>query len=208
MYKRKCRPRGLLTIGDNDLFGSSKTKVSRSKDEDVLGSFYKPRLSLVPSPAEASMHWILSPCDEKSEDKDDGHGSIGVRLKESEMLMSPNSIGCSSSPSSSLGFSSELCNKSSCTITTSEATTMSHSSRSRSSEFRGVLGPSFDHLVCSPSPSSYELSSKVEVSPKQGKYRHDHGNVMTPYSEDSIGSGNVIQTPQFDSSFVRFNSFT
>lgn len=151
------------------------------------------------------MHWILTPCDEKSEDKDDGHGSIGVRLKESEMLMSPNSIGCSSSPSSSLGFSSELCNKSSCTITTSEATTMSHSSRSRSSEFRGVLGPSFDHLVCSPSPSSYyEPSSKVEVSPKQGKYRQDHGNAMTPYSEDSIGSGYVIQTPQSDSSSQSF----
>ncbi|XP_021774739.1 uncharacterized protein LOC110738655 [Chenopodium quinoa] len=204
--KRKCRPRGLLTIGNNDLFGSSKTKVFRSDDEGVLESFSKPRVSLVPFPSEASMQWILSPCDENSEDKDDDHGKSDVKLNECEVVLSPNSIGCSSSPMSSLGFSSELCNRSSCTATSSAATTISHSSRSRSPDFRGVLGPSFDHLVRSPSPTYplYVPSSKVEVSPKLDKYRHDHEKEATPHSEDSIGSGNVIQTPQSDSSTESF----
>ncbi|KNA11209.1 hypothetical protein SOVF_137260 [Spinacia oleracea] len=201
--KRKCRPRGLLTIGDNDLFGSSKTKVFGGDDEGVIVGFNKPRVSLVPCPAEASMQWILSPCDERSEDKNDDHGTSGVRLNECDMVMSPNSIGCQSSPLSSLGFSSELCNKSNCTMTTSEATTISHSSRSRSrsrsrsSDFRGILGPSFDHMVCSPSVCM--PSSKVE-----DKCWHDYEREATPCSENSIGSGNVIQTPQSDSSSESF----
>ena len=64
--KRKCRPRGLLTIGDNNLFGSSKTMVIDSKDENVIGT-HKSRcwVSLVPSSEDASIHWILSPCDEE-----------------------------------------------------------------------------------------------------------------------------------------------
>ncbi|KMT15584.1 hypothetical protein BVRB_3g059340 [Beta vulgaris subsp. vulgaris] len=200
--KRKCRPKGLLTIGDNDLFGSSKTKVFFSEDENFIGCFNKPRISLVPCPTEASMQWNLSPCDEiRSTYKDDDHGKSGAKLNECKM--SPSKlISCSSSPSSSLGFSSEFGNRSNSTITASDATTDSNSSRSRSSGFRGLLGPSFDHLVCSPSTTSplFVPSSKVEVSPKQDKYQHDHETETTPCSVNSIGSGNVIQTPQSNSS--------
>ncbi|CAO2838313.1 unnamed protein product [Amaranthus hypochondriacus] len=174
--KRKCRPRGLLTIGDNDLFGSCKTRVfSTCKDENFIGILNKSRVSLVPSLEEASMHWILSPCDEKSIDLDDNkEDTNGVKLNSHDFVMPCKKSF--NSPSSSFGFSSD-----------NDATSVSHGSESMSSEFRAHLWPSFEHFVRSPSPASLV-------------YVHDHESETTLGLEDSVGSGNVIQTPQSNSS--------
>ncbi|XP_057521592.1 uncharacterized protein LOC130801693 [Amaranthus tricolor] len=171
--KRKCRPRGLLTIGDNDLFGSCKTRVFSSKDENFIGILKRSRVSLVPSLEEASMHWILYPCDEKSTDIDDNkEDTNGVKLNSHDIVMPSKSFN---SPSSSLGFSSDC-----------DATSVSHGSESMSSEFRAHLWPSFEHFVRCPSPALV--------------YVHDYESETTLGLEDSVGSGNVIQTPQSNSS--------
>ncbi|CAO2821722.1 unnamed protein product [Amaranthus hypochondriacus] len=186
--KRKCRPSGLLTIGDNNLFGSSKTMVFDSKDENVIGTHKsRSRVSPVPSPEDASIHWISSPCDEEHK--------IGIKLNKDELSMD-SSLLCSSS--SSLGFSSELGSKSNSGVTDSDATTVSRVSGSKSSEFRTHQWPSFGPTVRSPSPASPNVTSfMIEASP-------EHEGESPRCLDDSIGSGNVIRTPQSSSSSQSF----
>ncbi|XP_074272896.1 uncharacterized protein LOC141596595 [Silene latifolia] len=208
--KRKCRPKGILTIGNNNLFGSSKTRGSLIGGESVVSEQNSRRDSIVPSPTEASVCWLSSPCDgKKSESRGDGDAldnTNELRLNQCEKLLPFKLSDCSLSPSSSLGFSSEMLNKSNCTISTSDTSCLTPSSRGKSSEllhsdlsseFRGVLGPSLDHMVCCPSPPF-----KVEFSPEQGKSKCD--NEASPYLEDSLGSGNVMQTPDSNSSPSNF----
>lgn len=67
--KRKCRPRGILTVGENNVldFGSAKAIDSFNSEDDGRGSMElsTSAVSLVPLPVEASMNWLLSPCDEE-----------------------------------------------------------------------------------------------------------------------------------------------
>ncbi|KAL9228886.1 hypothetical protein vseg_004416 [Gypsophila vaccaria] len=214
--KRKCRPKGLLTIGGKSLFEISKMEGFRNGGEVVGagGGGNSRRESMVPSPAEASVYWLSSPCDEKKNEgcDDDVGGNDDVtndlRLNSCEKLLPFELVGCSSSASSSLGFSSEIFDKSICTVTTSDASSTPCSESSLlhsdlSSEYRGVLGPSLDHLVrcCSPPSSPLAMPTfQVEFSPKQGTSRCDREREASPDLEGSLGSGNVMQTPESNSS--------
>lgn len=200
--RRKCRAKGLLAVGNKVLFGSSKAEVCDNGDENVTSDVNSRGDSLVASPIKASMHWISSPVHERSGEGHKDQDGSGFRLNSGEMFMPLNSIGCSSSPSSSLGFSSEVFNKSNSTITTSDATTASYSGRKggsfmdfdSNSEFRSLFGPSFEYLVCSPSPTSPTLMPSCE-----NELRYDLAGETTPCLEDSVGSENVIRTPQSNS---------
>ncbi|GAB4825675.1 hypothetical protein Ancab_008548 [Ancistrocladus abbreviatus] len=192
--KRKCRPRGVLTVEDNDFLGFGKLNVCDNDDmKSVNGVLVNPRDSIVPSPMEASLRWI-SPSDEKvvRHDKDDaGYGS--------DLCQTPVDFKVfnRSSPLSSHVFSSELSNSSKSGTTTSDATNNSRSvsfffSPDATSGFQRFLGPS----DCSENRAS-QISPACMVD---GNFRYDYDVETTPYSGDSSGSGNVIQTPQSDTS--------
>ncbi|XP_065860866.1 uncharacterized protein [Euphorbia lathyris] len=63
--KRKCRPRGILTIGEAKPLSCFDSDDEIEKEGLVDDSV----MSALPLPSEASMHWLLSPCNEEDEDK-------------------------------------------------------------------------------------------------------------------------------------------
>ncbi|KAG6579723.1 hypothetical protein SDJN03_24171, partial [Cucurbita argyrosperma subsp. sororia] len=71
--KRKCRPRGVLIVGDNTPSISNVKPIQNFEEED--GSNERETSNSVvlkvPSPIEASMNWLLSPCNEEDEDHQD-----------------------------------------------------------------------------------------------------------------------------------------
>ncbi|WCJ21803.1 hypothetical protein M5689_003929 [Euphorbia peplus] len=91
--KRKCRPRGILTIGE------AKPLSCFDSDEDVEeeGIVRDPVMDALPLPSEASMHWLLSPCNEEDEDKKEdsetelcGFPSFPVSSSPGSVVLSPN----------------------------------------------------------------------------------------------------------------------
>ncbi|XP_022969790.1 uncharacterized protein LOC111468888 [Cucurbita maxima] len=71
--KRKCRPRGVLIVGDNTPSISNVKPIQNFEEED--GSNKRETSNSVvlkvPSPIEAYMNWLLSPCNEEDEDLQD-----------------------------------------------------------------------------------------------------------------------------------------
>ncbi|GMY33029.1 cell wall protein RBR3 [Fagus crenata] len=198
--KRKCRPRGILTIGENDDFGKVKPFDSFDDDdeeENVIG--VGDDSIVIPEPAEASMHWILSPCNEEDEDQKENseNGLCGVgRLVGSDILHSP------SSPSSGDGFSLDVGNNGNTKSTT-------NSSRRRTTlispnglpEFEGFMEPLCDREAILSSPCVTPSCEAITLK-EGGKNLNDLEGENFPFSLDSF-SGNVMRTPQSDSSSGR-----
>jgi hypothetical protein len=192
--KRKCRPRGILACGEAKALGSFDSDEDIEQENDIA-LVENSALSVLPLPIEASMHWLLSPCDEEDEDqKENSRNKLCgfQRLEVRAMLNSPASIS-----SGYGGFSPNLCN----TSANRSISTVSAGRRRSASllspselplpEFQGFLGtPLCDDFAVSP--------LEEETNNRRGL---DGEN--SPFSIGSLGSGNVIQTPQSDSSSDR-----
>ncbi|KAH8502219.1 hypothetical protein H0E87_013775 [Populus deltoides] len=192
--KRKCRPRGILACGEAKALGSFDSDEDIEQENDIA-LVENSALSVLPLPIEASMHWLLSPCDEEDEDqKENSRNKLCgfQRLEVRAMHNSPASI-----TSGYGGFSPNLCN----TSANRSISTVSAGRRRSASllspselplpEFQGFLGtPLCDDFAVSP--------LEEETNNRRGL---DGEN--SPFSIGSLGSGNVIQTPQSDSSSDR-----
>ncbi|KAL5583584.1 hypothetical protein UlMin_016026 [Ulmus minor] len=162
--KRKCRPRGLLAVGENG------TPFARNEDENA-------KFSIIPSPIEASMHWLLSPCDEE---EDGGHKNGSCQ---SQTLAGSILLDSPFSPSPSNGLASD----------TSNTTNTTDPSRKRTSFSSPTGVPEFEQLLNKAAPCSEGRNCSYDVSVEN-----------SPFSMDSLGSGNVICTPGSDSSADRY----
>ncbi|PRQ46010.1 hypothetical protein RchiOBHm_Chr2g0084511 [Rosa chinensis] len=189
--KRKCRPRGILNVGENDSgFGKGKALCSFEEvveDDDATGKGMvgDPDASMVPLPTEASMHWILSPCNEEDEDH-----------KEHSESSFQNPAG---SPNSGREFSSDVCchnNYESTTCRSRRNTSISPSGVPKFQEFNNEHVP-----VLSSPPSTPGCEALPLKDERQYIYEFDAEN--SPFSLASLSSGNVILTPQSDSSADR-----
>ncbi|KAF6137508.1 hypothetical protein GIB67_031787 [Kingdonia uniflora] len=172
--KRKCRPRGILTVGEK------------------LG------FSEVPAPTDASIKWLLSPCGEEEENQKSSPQIGLLEFRSLEGPTTPTPFHSPSSPSSVHGdtsdsFSKASSRRKSCLISPSDC-----------NEFVGrTPSPSKgraydDHLVsCSSSPSSCK---GVNQKQERGGCRYELTKENSSLSEDSLGSQNMICTPQSNSS--------
>ncbi|XP_018439883.1 uncharacterized protein LOC108812193 [Raphanus sativus] len=170
--KRKCKPKGILTVCENGFeVGKGKIILTDSDEFDEGGSYDDNISMMLPLPADASVHWLLSPCDEEKEDE-----------KEKYETLSPLSDG---------GTSSDLCNisggRSLSPMNICKETMIRRTSSSLSpnelSRFRRFM----------------QLSSpKCEL---EDPSEHLGGDKRSPLSVDTLGSENVIQTPESISSF-------
>ncbi|OWM84796.1 uncharacterized protein LOC116202570 [Punica granatum] len=199
--KRKCKPRGILTMRDNDSeFNLDVLENANANDDDgssAVGVCKSSRLYLVPLPGEASIQW-LSPCHDRGEE-DQKKKSPDQRL-EGSVSMSL----CSSSPSlSGTGFSSDVFYKSSLTSSATDASSgnsrrgssaLRRSSRGRLLDFKGFGGPMYE--VSSPSHMTQIFSTSTSKEGGKSSFYVDRDD--TPFSTGSLGSGNVIQTPNSD----------
>ncbi|KAL7250789.1 hypothetical protein ACSBR1_012741 [Camellia fascicularis] len=186
--RRKCRARGLLTVGKNDSnFG--KSNIFNNADDDIeIPS--KSRMSLAPLPVEASMHWLLSPCHNEDADHETDTENGLQPLRKS---LGFASASASSPLSSGHRISSDLCN-----IFYSSSTTSGSSKRKTRVT---LLSPSGNPAL-SVSPHATPTAEAI-ISQEQRKPRYDLSGENSPFSIESLGSGNVIQTPQSDLSSDR-----
>ncbi|KAH7547645.1 hypothetical protein FEM48_Zijuj01G0331800 [Ziziphus jujuba var. spinosa] len=196
--KRKCRPRGILAVGENNT-GFLKGKALCNFDDDyvvhnnVEGVITSSDASMVPLPTEASMRWLLSPCNEDDEDRKENfeNGSCGFQSPHSPF-----------SPSSGQRCSSDELNSTSVTkcIRMSSSSLISPIGLPLSEETSEPVSGHFPVL-------SFPLStpgSKDHVTLKGGgKDHYDLDGESSPFSMDSLGSGNVVCTPESDSSYGR-----
>ena len=191
--KRKCRPRGILAIGENDDFGKVKPFDSFDDDDDEENVVGIGDDSLViPEPAEASVLWLLSPCNEEDEDQKENSENMSCgaeRPAGSAILQSP-------SPLSGDGFSSDIsnnCNTTSTTTSSWRRSTLLISPKGLP-EFEGFMEPLCDHEAIM---SSHCVTPSHEaVTLKEGEKNHnDIEGENSPFSKGSF-SGNVMQTPQ------------
>ncbi|KAL0322789.1 UNVERIFIED_CONTAM: hypothetical protein Sangu_1898200 [Sesamum angustifolium] len=199
--KRKCRRRGSLKGGCEkiNLFGE------KSNDEVVSDLQDSP----VPLLAEASVRWLLSPCDE---DRDNEGSDSRNRLDQCRTMYDNDQgrLSLLTSPSMICGDASHLLCADSSYNDSGSTDNMANKRRNRNvilspvkdSQFQGVLEPSndkVDELVLAISPSA--TYSGHGISSREGKSSSD--NVIGDNSVlciDSLSSGNVIQTPNSDSS--------
>ena len=201
--KRKCRARGLLAVGENDL-GFVKGKALGSSDygdddddddETVKGAFANSDASLVPLPTEASMHWLLSPCSE-----DDGSKKENAENGSCQSKSLAGSIGLHSpfSPSCTHEFSSDAGKTSS-----SSRKNVRMNSPGGLPEFRELLEPLNHHIPVLSFP--HRTHDYGASTLKEGiKFPYDLDGEKSPFSMNSLGSGNVILTPGSDSSSDRY----
>ncbi|WJX18770.1 hypothetical protein P8452_08538 [Trifolium repens] len=192
--KRKCRPRGILTVEEN-YSGSAKMDADfiddddddEKKTKDVVVKEDSP--SLLPLPTEALVHWISSPRSKREK---------LLNCKSEIGLVESITLGSSTSPSSSSKAFWNLCDSSKTFWNVSDSSDLSGTAngmrrKMSSSIFPGSLSEfqvPFDSILFSPksSPRLREDSSENVIDEN------------SPFSLNSIGSGNVIQTPQSDSS--------
>ncbi|XP_056172783.1 uncharacterized protein LOC130139576 [Syzygium oleosum] len=198
--RRKCRPRGILSVRENESEFSVSGSHGNDDDSRVAD---KPSISPVPLLCEASVHWLLSPCNEEDEEQKDCSENESCPF---ERFEEEGSALCSlTSPSSGPVFSSDAGNKSNMTCTT---TGTDGSSRGRDPEVtssRGLL--EFDGFL-QPSQCNGDVYSPTEVTPiwkdfsskEERKLSYDVDRLDDPLTADSLGSGNVIRTPNSDSS--------
>ncbi|KFK37222.1 hypothetical protein AALP_AA4G229500 [Arabis alpina] len=197
--KRKCKPKGILTVGDNG-WEVGKGKILNDSDEFDEGDFgiggSCDNVSTMPLPADASLHWLLSPCDEENEhekEKSDDGFSQFQQIVECVGNETP-------SPLSDRSGTSDLCNISSgrslspmsiCKETMRRTSdTLSPAELSR---FRSFMQLS----SCDGKASALDATPTCERDPSE----HFKGDKSSPLSVDTLGSENVIQTPESNSSF-------
>ena len=205
--KRKCRPRGILTVEKN-YSGSDKIAANSFDDDDddarkkVMDTNDHASPSLLPLPTEAVVHWLSSPCNKgkKILSKEFENG-----LNQSQGLAESTTLASSTSPSSS---SKTFWNVSDSSDLSGGANGIMRKISSSISpnglaEFQVpsdyILSPSHSSLLFSPNPTP------ICRAGSSGKGKTDQYNLIdenSPFSLNSFGSGNVIQTPQSDSSSV------
>lgn len=195
--KRKCKPKGILTVGENG-FEVGNAKILNDSDEFDEGDFGNggnyDNISTMPLPADASVHWVLSPCDEEKETEieryDDGFSQF-QQVVECVGHETP-------SPLSDRSTSSDLCNISSgkslspvnlCKETVRR--TSSSLSPNELSRFRRFMQLS----SCEGVASAFELDPSEDLKGDK---------LSSPLSVDTLGSENVIQTPESNSSFDKY----
>ncbi|KAL0368728.1 UNVERIFIED_CONTAM: hypothetical protein Scaly_1091700 [Sesamum calycinum] len=196
--KRKCRRRGSLKGG------SEKINLFGEKSEEVVNDLQD---SPIPLLAEASVRWLLSPCDEDR----DNEGSDSTNRLDQCRTMYDNDLGrltLLTSSSKLCGDASHLLCADSSYNDSGGIDNMANKRRNRNvilspikdSESQGVLEPSHDkvdELLLAISPSA--TYSGHGISSREGKSSGD--NVIGDTSVlciDSLSSGNVIQTPNSD----------
>lgn len=204
--KRKCKARGVLAVGlpgtaDNNI--SSDNSNSIDPEDSATGFSNKSSVSAVfvlPLPAEASMHWLLSPCREDEDDKENSSPLHG--------LLEHKTLHSNSSPVSDLGFSLDWCNFSN---NTNDATNSStgKSQRSRNNMLISTQVPQFqvrlDSLcnnAIASSPNATPYSTAVPLK-EEAKCSYNIDGDNSPFSAGTLGSENVMQTPKSDSSLER-----
>ncbi|RVW69063.1 hypothetical protein CK203_052177 [Vitis vinifera] len=165
--KRKCRARGILTIGENHMLSFDKCKAFDNdvqsgvgkKDENLKEGSENPcgRLALSPSPLSDMCNFS-----DKTTNTITSSSSIDRRSRKS--LLSPTGLH----------------------------------------EFQGFPGSLSDYMVGCSSLSPLHVTPCCKAQ-EETKYRYSLVEESTPISmrTDSLGSGNVIQTPQSDSSSDR-----
>ncbi|KAL9342826.1 hypothetical protein Peur_063257 [Populus x canadensis] len=191
--KRKCRPRGILAGGEAKALGSFDSDDDIEQANDV-GLIENSDVSMLPLPIDASMHWLLSPCDEKDEGQKENSRNRSRRFRRLEERAIHNSP---TSPSSGYGgFSPELCN----TSATRGISAVSAGRRSASLLSPSALPvPQFQGFLGTPLCDNFPVSSLEEET----ENRHCTDGENSPFSIGSLGSGNIIQTPQSDTSCDR-----
>ncbi|KAL3506973.1 hypothetical protein ACH5RR_032355 [Cinchona calisaya] len=203
--KRKCRPRGTLTIdGPTDYsgFGKISSGFEDDSNENADRVLTKSRASLIPLLAEASMRWLLSPQGKEGEEnKDDNANAYRPYMDSSSMCVS-------SSPSLYCQFSSDLicdiddkngsCNPDE--LTSTGKTRIVLPTLRSIPNFQGFsensCGKYGDSLVTPQARSSCETDNMKKGG---GSYYGFIGE-KTPSSADPLSSINVVQTPTSDSS--------
>lgn len=195
---RKCKPRGILTVIDNDPESNLVSSIfgnvgANEEDKSGAGAAIGQGsgLSPVPIPCEALMHW-LSPCQEEGGNNQKSK-SPAQRLQE---LVS-ESLSSSSLPLSGTGFSSDA-SSNSCLSGSGNSGRLSSAATGPLRgllDFKGSVAPMNEM----PSPSHMTpifASSTSKEGRKCSFYDEQEENV---FSTGSFGSGNVIQTPHSDS---------
>lgn len=191
--KRKCRPRGVLTIGgptdSSDCGKNIFRKDDSNENADVL--FTKSRTSLIPLPAEASMIWLLSPSGKEDEVQKCNNANSD------SPFMGATSLLVSSSPSSCCQLSSDFVSDSGEKNGSGNQDATTSTGKTRivllsPSRITNSLGSSI-----TPEP---KLSCKTNNGQKGGERSYVLLGERTPSSVDPLSSSNVIQTPTSDSS--------
>lgn len=204
--KRKCRPRGVLTIG-NLIDSSDCEKASGSEDRKYEGAGRNAvpnkssRDSLIPLPALASVQWLLSPCRENNDICCEGES-----VDEFRML--------TGSATSELPYSTSLCSESTsdsvhnrekyCDSVNRDAARTDGKARivlvsPESPKVKDNLFPSF--------PLAISCCHDVKV-PDEWKCSCSLVRENSPCSTASLSSGNVIQTPKSDSTSGKCGGFS
>ncbi|KAK7278490.1 hypothetical protein RJT34_23520 [Clitoria ternatea] len=202
--KRKCRPRGILTVEKN-YSGFDRVAANSFDDDDggekkVMDINNSTSPFLLPLPTEAVVHWLSSPCNKGkkvlSQKFENG-------LNQSQGLAESTNLASSTSPSSS---SKTFWNVSDSSDLSSGANGIrgkigSSISPGGLDEFQvpsdSVVLPSYPSLLFSPNSTP---SCRTDNSGNEKSYRYNLNDESSPFSLNSLGSGNVIQTPQTDSS--------
>ncbi|XP_010526888.1 PREDICTED: probable GPI-anchored adhesin-like protein PGA55 [Tarenaya hassleriana] len=207
--KRKCRPKGILIVGENGL-NVSKPKPLNNFD-DVDGTDWDNRdstASMMPLPADASMQWLLSPCDEEKDREKDTFNDGLYQFREV--------VGCEGlktpSPLLDRSISSDICN-----ISSGRSLAREHSGKGMRRSTGSLVSPiessqlrNFIHLPSDKGlASAYDTTLTCEVDPSLDlkelrSHQSDKGDKTSPSSIDTLGSENVIQTPESNSSSDKY----
>ncbi|XP_027118018.2 uncharacterized protein [Coffea arabica] len=202
--KRKCRARGILTIGgptdSSDCGKSSFCKDDSNENADVL--FTKSRTSLIPLPAEASMKWLLSPPGKEDEVQKDNNANSDSPFTGSASLL------LSSPPSSCCQLSSDLVSDSGekngsgnqdATASTGKTRIVLLSPR-RITNFEDFSHTPYEKNGGSLITPQTKFSCKTDNRQKGGERSYALIGKRTPSSGDPLSGSNIIQTPTSDSS--------
>ncbi|KAJ1384884.1 hypothetical protein SESBI_42147 [Sesbania bispinosa] len=198
--KRKCRPRGILTVEEN-CSGFAKMAVnSFDEDEKKITDVMNETIpSLLPLPTEALVHWLSSP---RNKGKKILNRKSENELNQSQGLAESTIFGSSTSPSSSSKTFWNVSDSSDFSgVAYGIRRKMSSSiSPSGLSEFQvpfdSTLSP-YSSILFSPNSTP---SCRAGNSEKRKSNQYNLLEEKSPFSRNSFGSKNVIQTPESDSS--------
>ncbi|XP_027366759.1 uncharacterized protein LOC113873016 [Abrus precatorius] len=195
--KRKCRPRGILTVEEN-YSGFDKVTANSFDDDEkkIVDINNNASTSLLPLPTEAVVQWLSSP---RSKGKKIPSQKYENGLNQTHGLAESTTFVSSISPSSS---SKAFWNVSDSSDLSGGANDIRRSSNSPSklAEFQA---PSDSILLPYPSLLFSPNSMSICRTGSSRKGNNDQYNLIdenSPFSLNSFSSGNVIQTPKSDSS--------
>ncbi|XP_010524201.1 PREDICTED: uncharacterized protein LOC104802348 [Tarenaya hassleriana] len=205
--KRKCRPKGILIVGENGLNVSKPKPLNNFDDADFAGR--DSTVLTMPLPADASMQWLSSPCDEEKTHEKETFGD--------DLYQFQWAVGCEGldtpSPLSDHSISSDVCNISSGISLSPEhsgkgmrRSTGSLVSPNEHSRLRSFMYPSSDKDMS----SAYDTTPTCEVdlslhSEEVRNHRYCIGDKRSPSSFDTMGRENVMKTPESNSSSAKYH---